>query len=375
MQPTTTLKKRLLILCGIAGLFAGAYGFRQATMAPNSSTPQSLRGDADGAQAALEVMLRPLSPRESEQLLLKYATDPSPGLRYAVAEELAKYSDEGAASALTTLFSDWSSNVRESALAGLVKVDRERGIRLLAAALSDEDTKIRESAAEELEYFGDKRVVPNLIQALGCDDPTMVRLTIGTLRHITGKRFVAKLGSTSAELAVARGKWQSWWSTAKETWPNDPLITGVATIHPTRIDPAPPFFMLDIDGHPFSLAGQQGRITVLNFWGTWCPPCQSEIPNFVQIDKNYKAVGVDVVGIALHEDSTDSLRKWCQGHGVTYRQVTPTDSFIEAYGQINELPVTLLIDGKGRIRYRWDGPRDYRTIRNAVDRVLREQSR
>src|SRR5262249_27356219 len=147
----------------------------------------------------------------------------------------------------------------------------------------------------------------------------------------------------------------------------------VPPIRPARSDPAPSFDLPDVEGRPVRLADQRGRLTLLNFWGTWCPPCQQEIPDLVRMDATYRAKGLDIVGIALSEkDGAAGLKRWCAAHGVTYRQALATHAVQEAFGDIHEVPVSVLIDAQGRIRYRWEGERDYATFQAAVERLLQE---
>ena len=80
---------------------------------------------------------------------------------------------------------------------------------------------------------------------------------------------------------------------------------------------------------------------------------------------------LEVIGIALSEQNgADGLRKWCSLHGVTYRQALATDAIREAFGHIDEVPVSILIDSEGKIVRRWEGERDFRTFNLAVKSCL-----
>jgi peroxiredoxin len=101
----------------------------------------------------------------------------------------------------------------------------------------------------------------------------------------------------------------------------------------------------------------------------------------VQLDKEFQGRNVDIIGIALSEhvvmaekDKT-KLRQWCQEHGVSYPQAASTARILEDYGDIHEVPVTVLMDAQGHIRYRWDGERDYATFRPAIERLLNESTK
>jgi hypothetical protein len=91
----------------------------------------------------------------------------------------------------------------------------------------------------------------------------------------------------------------------------------------------------------------------------------------VRVDRDFRSRGVDVIGIALSErDGANGLRKWCKAHGVAYRQALATEPVLQAFGDIHEVPISILIDQAGEIRNRWDGERDYATFRAAIERLL-----
>jgi peroxiredoxin len=155
-----------------------------------------------------------------------------------------------------------------------------------------------------------------------------------------------------------------------------PELARPTPLRPVRADPAPDFRLPDVDGREISRSGQRGRITLLNFWGTWCPPCLEEVPDLVKLDAFYKERGVDLIGIALAEkNGAAGLRKWTRMHGMEYRQALADDAVLEAFDDIEEVPVSVLLDGAGQIRYRWDGERDFNTFRAAIDRLLAEEAK
>ena len=140
-----------------------------------------------------------------------------------------------------------------------------------------------------------------------------------------------------------------------------------------RRSPAPDFNLPDITGQNLRLSARRGRVTLLSFWGTWSRSCRLEIPGLERLHLNYGQRGLDVVGIAVSEpDGATGLTSWCSAHHVTYRQMLSTPELQEVYGDVLELPVTVLIDKKSRIRYRWNGERDYATFQAAVERLVAE---
>lgn len=340
----------------------------------------ALHGDSDEALVALESRLKKTPPAEKIPLLLQYAAQESPGLRYAAVDALGRERAPEVADALEKAFLDSASLVRQRALETLPFVDKERGLRLLLAGLRDEDRWIREAAASQINAEAgrkpvdiDRRAVPMLIKAL--DDPSgqVVTLAAGTLRKLTGQQWRLHASMSPTERQAVLAHWKAWWKKAEPIWQVPAALADAPARIPTRTDPAPDFQLRDMDGKTISLEGQKGRLTLLNFWGSWCPPCKQEIPELVQLYAKYHGRNLDMIGIALDErDGAEGLRKWCREHGVLYPQALSTEAVTHAYGDIHEVPVSVLIDAKGRIRYRWEGDRDFGSFQATVERLLRE---
>jgi len=182
------------------------------------------------------------------------------------------------------------------------------------------------------------------------------------------------LNAPSATKQAANAHWRSWWRAQEGHWTIDTSIADAPAILPTRTDPAPDFDIRDLNGQQITLAGQRGHVTLLNFWGTWCPPCLEELPDLIQLDRTYRARRLDIIGVALQLPGSGNLSDWCRAHQVGYRVAIAPDKVLDDYGDISQVPVSVLIDASGRIRYRWEGPRDYVTFSAAVERLLKESN-
>lgn len=352
----------LLLLATVAG---GLFVYKHHRQ--SGSLTERLRGDSEESLTALDELQAQTPPQGRLPQLLRLSDDPAPGLRYAAIDALGARPEPSAADAAERAFSDSASTVRQRALEALPKMDKTRGLILLLTGLRDEDIWIREAAVGQLRLHGDARAVPGLLSALDDPDPAVASLAMGALRKLTGQPFYAKIHAPDAEKRAAAAQWHQWWAASGTR--ADPAFLP-APRPPLRADPAPDFFLRDIEGRPVSLADQKGKLTLLNFWGTWCPPCQTEIPDLVRLDAAYRARGLDIVGVAVGETGADALRVWCRTHGVTYRQVLAVESVQRAYGDVHEVPVSILIDRQGRIRRRWEGERDFGTFRAAVESLL-----
>jgi cytochrome c biogenesis protein CcmG/thiol:disulfide interchange protein DsbE len=112
---------------------------------------------------------------------------------------------------------------------------------------------------------------------------------------------------------------------------------------------APPFSLKDADGRSVSLADYAGKVVLLNFWATWCGPCKVEIPWFIEFEQKYKDRGFAVIGVSMDEEGWEVVKPYLAETRVNYRMLMGNDDVAEAYGGVESLPTTFVIDKKGRI--------------------------
>ena len=119
--------------------------------------------------------------------------------------------------------------------------------------------------------------------------------------------------------------------------------------------PAPDFTLTDQTGAPVSLSNFKGKVILLNFWATWCPPCTRETPWFVDFQRTYGGQGLVVLGVSLDEDGWSAVRPFIAKHRVNYRMMTGGDPIASLFGGVKSLPASFLIDRQGRIAATYTG--------------------
>jgi peroxiredoxin len=133
---------------------------------------------------------------------------------------------------------------------------------------------------------------------------------------------------------------------------------------------APNFSLKTSDGKTIELKKLEGKVVVVNFWATWCPPCKSEIPGFLEVYKQYKAKGLEIVGISLDETGWKVVKPFIEAYKITYPVVVGDANLARAYGGIEGIPASFVIDKKGNIVTRHVGYLDKASLENLVKGLL-----
>jgi cytochrome c biogenesis protein CcmG, thiol:disulfide interchange protein DsbE len=119
-----------------------------------------------------------------------------------------------------------------------------------------------------------------------------------------------------------------------------------------------PDFSFTLNGRPERLSSLRGKVVVLNFWATWCPPCRDELPSLNRLEAKIAPMGATVLGISVDDDET-AYRNFLEQYHVTFPTYRdPTKRIPAAYGTY-EYPETYIIDRQGRIARKIIGAQDW----------------
>jgi len=128
--------------------------------------------------------------------------------------------------------------------------------------------------------------------------------------------------------------------------------------------PAPQLTLKDLDGKEVSLEQYRGKVVLVNFWATWCEPCQVEIPWLIEMQQKYSAQGFTILGIAMDEDGASIVTPWVHKErfdvngtksAMNYPIVIGNDAAADKFGGLLGYPTSVLISRDGKILKRITG--------------------
>ncbi|OQY23140.1 MAG: hypothetical protein B6I37_05915 [Desulfobacteraceae bacterium 4572_35.2] len=122
---------------------------------------------------------------------------------------------------------------------------------------------------------------------------------------------------------------------------------------------APDFKLLDIDGDTVSLSSLRGKVVLVNFWATWCPPCREEIPSMERLYQLLHNEGLELLAINVEVDGRQTVPKFVQRVPFAFPVLFDGDGTVRGKFGVSKYPETFIIDSEGVIRERVIGGIDW----------------
>lgn len=132
---------------------------------------------------------------------------------------------------------------------------------------------------------------------------------------------------------------------------------------------APDFTLTDINGKQVSLMDFKGQVVILNFFASWCPPCRQEIPDFIELQKQYGDQGFSVVGVALV--SLEDAKSFAAKTKINYTILVDDGKVSGIYGPIRSIPTTFIIGRDSRIAKMYIGARTKDVFEKDIKELLK----
>lgn len=140
-------------------------------------------------------------------------------------------------------------------------------------------------------------------------------------------------------------------------WQHEKKLSATAVVQSKEdvVSNVRPLFKLkDIEGKVRDVKEWDGKVLMINFWATWCPPCRREMPAFIELQEKYQNKGFTIVGVAL--DTKEAVINFTDPMGMNYPILLADQEGItltKAYGNnLGVLPFTVIVDRKGNIIHR-----------------------
>ena len=132
---------------------------------------------------------------------------------------------------------------------------------------------------------------------------------------------------------------------------------------------APALVVPELNGKSFDLSALHGKVVIVNFWATWCPPCRKEMPALDAFYRRYHGDGLEMIGVSTDRphDRSDVIKVM---QSLSYPVAIMSDATVDDFGTPDALPMTVIVDGKGIVRAKFTPDQTPVTEKSLADAVL-----
>jgi cytochrome c biogenesis protein CcmG/thiol:disulfide interchange protein DsbE len=132
----------------------------------------------------------------------------------------------------------------------------------------------------------------------------------------------------------------------------------------------PGFRLEDQSGTQLTNLEIEGKVVLLNFWATWCGPCRTEMPWFVEFQDRYRDSGFTVLAVSVDQQGWEVVRPFIEEQGLNFPVFVGDRDFGRAFGGVNVLPTTFIVDRTGKITARHRGLIDKSEYEKEIEALL-----
>ncbi len=136
--------------------------------------------------------------------------------------------------------------------------------------------------------------------------------------------------------------------------------------------PAPDFSLALFDGGSFRLSDFEGKVVLINFWASWCPPCRHEAPDLQALYADYHAAGFTIVGVNMLESAEQKALDFIDEFGISYPNGEDTGQKVTKLYRVEGPPESFLIDKRGQVRQFYIGSISYSQLSPRIEALLAE---
>jgi cytochrome c biogenesis protein CcmG/thiol:disulfide interchange protein DsbE len=133
---------------------------------------------------------------------------------------------------------------------------------------------------------------------------------------------------------------------------------------------APDFTLPAVDGSMVSMSDYRGKVVLVDFWATWCPPCQEMIPVLSKLNKRYSDKGLVILGVSLDRDGLEVLGSFVHENMIPYKVIMGDTKIGNAFGGVSTIPTLYIVDRDGRLVRKLTGYHSFGQLEEQVKRYL-----